>query len=177
MGLDRIIPALLAGLAMLGLSGFPRAANAQADGNGFPSRLLAAHNLERDRAGASRLRWSSRLAQDASEWAAALAQKGRLEHADGDQRPAAGENLWMGTAGYYSAEEMIGSFVAERERFRAGTFPQVSRTGNWADVGHYTQVIWPVTQEVGCAVAKGAVNDVLVCRYFPAGNVVGQDIG
>ncbi len=67
--------------------------------------------------------------------------------------------------------------MAERDKFRAGTFPQVSRTGNWADVGHYTQLIWPRTQEVGCAVAKGAVNDVLVCRYSPAGNIVGETIG
>jgi hypothetical protein len=88
-----------------------------------------------------------------------------------------GENLWMGPAGYFSAEDMIGGFVSERDKFRAGTFPQVSRTGNWADVGHYTQLIWPTTQEVGCAVAKGEGKDVLVCRYAPAGNVFGEKIG
>jgi hypothetical protein len=80
----------------------------------------------------------------------------------------------MGSAGYFSAEDMIGGFVSERDKFRAGTFPRVSRTGNWADVGHYTQLIWPTTREVGCAVAKGQGNDVLVCRYAPAGNVYGE---
>jgi hypothetical protein len=44
-------------------------------------------------------------------------------------------------------------------------------------VGHYTQLIWPTTREVGCAVAKGQGNDVLVCRYAPAGNVLGEKIG
>lgn len=177
MGLGRIIPALLAGLVIFGFALLSRPAEAQGRVDGFAARLLQAHNLERDRAGAARLRWSNRLAQDASGWAAALARKGRLEHASGEQRHGMGENLWMGTAGYYSAEDMIGGFVAERDKFRAGTFPQVSRTGNWADVGHYTQLIWPGTQEVGCAVAKGAGNDVLVCRYFPAGNIVGEKIG
>lgn len=73
----------------------------------------------------------------------------------------------MGSAGYFSAEDMVGGFLPERAQFRAGTFPQVSRTGNWADVGHYTQIIWPRTTEVGCAVTKGAAMDFLVCRYKP----------
>jgi len=177
MGLGRIIVTLMASLAIAGLGLASHSVGAQGRLNGFASRLLAAHNLERDRIAAPRLRWSSALAQDAAFWAAELARKGRFEHASGEQRRGMGENLWTGTAGRYSAEAMIGGFVAERDKFRAGTFPQVSRTGNWADVGHYTQLIWPRTQEVGCAVAKGAVNDVLVCRYFPAGNIVGETIG
>jgi len=35
-------------------------------------------------------------------------------------------------------------------------------------------VVWRDTQEVGCAVATARGNDVLVCRYWPAGNVWGQ---
>ncbi|HCS18663.1 MAG TPA: SCP-like extracellular, partial [Erythrobacter sp.] len=36
------------------------------------------------------------------------------------------------------------------------------------------QVVWRDTQEVGCAVVTARGNDVLVCRYWPAGNVWGQ---
>ena len=143
----------------------------------FASRLLAAHNDERDRAGLPRLVWSRILAQDAHEWAVQLSRRGRLEHADSPVRKGMGENLWMGSAGYYSAEDMVGGFLAERAKFRPGTFPQVSRTGNWADVGHYTQIIWPRTTEVGCAVAKGGSHDFLVCRYNPAGNTIGEKVG
>jgi hypothetical protein len=49
----------------------------------------------------------------------------------------------------------------------------VSRTGNWSDVGHYTQIVWPASQRVGCATASNRANDYLVCRYLPAGNIVG----
>jgi uncharacterized protein YkwD len=177
MGLGRIVPAVLAGLAILGFALLSHSAQGQERVNDFAWRLLAAHNLERDRAGVARLRWSNKLAQDANAWAVLLAHKGRLEHASGDERRGTGENLWIGSAGYYTAEDMIGGFLAERQKFRPGTFPQVSRTGNWADVGHYTQLIWPSTQEVGCAVAKGEANDVLVCRYAPAGNMIGGKVG
>jgi len=49
-------------------------------------------------------------------------------------------------------------------------------TGNWADVGHYTQMIWKNTTAVGCAVATGGGMDPLVCRYSPSGNFIGQPV-
>ncbi len=83
----------------------------------------------------------------------------------------------MGTSGYYSAEDMIGSFLEEARDFRPGLFPSVSRTGNWDDVSHYTQLIWPTTQSVGCAIARGGGNEVLVCRYWPKGNIDNRRVG
>ncbi len=166
---------LLAAFAVVGTSG--AAAQPRGVESSFAYRLLAAHNTERDRAGLPRLAWSSRLAQEAQTWAVTLSKKGTLEHASNAQRRNMGENLWMGAAGYYSAETMVDGFLSERTKFRPGTFPQVSRTGNWSDVGHYTQIIWPTTTEVGCAVAKGTINDFLVCRYNPPGNTFGQKVG
>lgn len=141
--------------------------------NPFAARLLAAHNRERERLGIPRLKWSQHLAAQAAQWAASLARRNTMEHAAYEVRQGAGENLWMGAAGYYSAEDMVGGFVSERQYFRPGSFPNNSTTGDWKDVGHYTQLIWPGTQEVGCAVTKGEANDFLVCRYWPAGNTVG----
>jgi hypothetical protein len=61
--------------------------------------------------------------------------------------------------------------------FQRGVFPAVSRTGNWEDVGHYTQIVWPTTTRVGCAIASTSRTDYLVCRYSPAGNIDGRPIG
>jgi hypothetical protein len=144
-------------------------------GTDFAARVLASHNVERARMGMSPLHWSAQLSQDAQQWANSLASRGAFEHAQA--RDHTGENLWMGSANWFSPEQMVGEFVSERAAFRPGRFPNVSNTGNWADVGHYTQVIWPETQAVGCAIAHNADQDVLVCRYWPAGNVYGERIG
>jgi hypothetical protein len=82
----------------------------------------------------------------------------------------------MGTRGAYSLEEMAGSWSEEKRLFRAGTFPDVSRSGKWSDVAHYTQMIWRGTARVGCAVHRSRDWDFLICRYAPPGNVVGQRV-
>jgi len=165
---------VVAGSAAAERPGLP--AQAQAAQGDFAWRLLARHNLERDRKGNERLRWSQKLAQQAQAWADRLAATNRFEHADHAARAGAGENLWMGSAGYYDADQMIDTFRDERKHYVPGPFPQNSRSGRWQDVAHYTQIIWPATEEVGCAVARGRANDVLVCRYWPAGNTVGVRI-
>ena len=160
---------LLASLLLLALPA--RAAAPGLAPHSFEGRLLAAHNQERAAHGIARLHWSPKLAAQAGTWAQTLAARGAFEHSA--SRHGAGENLWMGTTGYFAPEDMIGKFVKEGRRFRPGRFPDVSSSGNWADVGHYTQLIWPATQEVGCALETGHGNDVLVCRYYPAGNMMG----
>lgn len=142
----------------------------------FAMRLLADHNVERGRKGAAPLAWSSDLAAEAQSWADRLARDDRMYHSDRETRRGAGENLWSGTAGYYGPDDMVGGFLGERAMYRPGTFPEVSKTGRWQDVGHYTQVIWPGTQQVGCAIARNKAHDFLVCRYWPAGNVMGHAI-
>lgn len=148
----------------------------QAQPSAFASRLLADQNGERVRKGASPLSWSHQLAQEAQSCADRLAHDDRMYHSDRETRRGAGENLWYGSAGYYSADNMVGGFLAERKAYKPGTFPEVSKTGRWQDVGHYTQVIWPGTQQVGCAVSHNKAHDFLVCRYWPAGNIMGHAI-
>ena len=47
---------------------------------------------------------------------------------------------------------------------------------NWSQTGHYTQMVWKNTQEVGCGTGSGDGHpfNILVCRYSPAGNFMGQ---
>ena len=143
----------------------------------FEGRLLTMHNGERAAMKVPALRWNDKLQADALEWAKHLAEIGTMQHAPTPNLHDPGENLWMGPIGVYSPESMIGLFIAEKRHFKPGNFPEVSSTGRWQDVGHYTQVIWPTTKEVGCALAKGQHYEFLVCRYFPAGNWRKKPVG
>ena len=160
-GLLSVTPALVSGVG-------PR--------QNLEERLLAAHNRERNVMGVQSLQWDASLAASAREWAQYLARTGRFEHSPA--APAAssveGENLWAGTVGYYQPEAMVGLWVAEKSDFKAGVFPNNSRDGRVENVSHYTQLIWSRTGSVGCALEPGRDEDILVCRYSEAGNVLGE---
>ena len=140
------------------------------------ARLLAAHNAERARVGVAPLRWDPVLAAAAASYGPMLARLGRLQHSPRTNRPGQRENLWMGTKGAYSLEEMVGDWAAEKKLLKPGTFPDVSRSGHWSDVAHYTQIIWRGSERVGCALYPAGGWDYLICRYSPSGNVVGQKL-
>ena len=89
----------------------------------LPRRLLALHNRERSEAGIPPLSWDARLAADSAAYGPQLARLGRLAHSPRESRPGQGENLWMGTAGAFSVEEMVGGWAGERRLFRPGIFP------------------------------------------------------
>lgn len=140
------------------------------------SEILYQHNFERRAAGIAPLAWDPALAAAAAAYARQLAASGTLRHSNRAARQGQGENLWMGTRGHFSPRLMVMSWSSEKARFRPGIFPSVSMTSNWADVGHYTQMIWPTTTRLGCAAAISGRNEALVCRYSPAGNINGRRV-
>lgn len=140
----------------------------------FESRVLAAQNRERQSLKIPALAWNVELAANAQRWADHLAATGAFKHAAEKPRDPEGENLWAGTRGYYPIEAMVDAWAREKRYFVSGTFPNNSATGRVEDVGHYTQLMWRQTRQVGCALASGAREDVLVCRYRNAGNYVGD---
>ena len=137
--------------------------------------MITGHNKARAELGLPPMEWNPALVVDAQVYARKLAASGRFEHSEEPRglQPE-GENLWTGTRGAYSYEEMIGHWVEERLSYRRGVTPDFSTTGHWQDVAHYTQIIWRDTVQFGCATASNDTDDYLVCRYTPPGNVVGR---
>ncbi|UVO54042.1 CAP domain-containing protein [Sphingomonas sp. SUN039] len=182
-----MIRALLTSLALL----TPLAVSAQVqsytqewDGKAAPrsdaamrAAMLVSHNRARAAFGSMPLVWNDALAANALAYARVLARENRFGH---DPQKGAkvrqGENLWVGTRGAFDYAAMAASWVDERKDFKPGRFPDVSRTGNWGVVGHYTQIVWPASASVGCGLASNADDDFLVCRYLSAGNVYGSDL-
>jgi hypothetical protein len=135
------------------------------------SKVLSAHNAARRQFGVAPVSWSKQLVAEAMAHAKSMAATGIFGH---DQTPGRrrkmGENLWRGSRGVFSYDIMIGVMIDEARLFRPGSFPNNSLNGDWHAVAHYTQIVWPTTTEIGCAVASSATTDYFVCRYAPTGN-------
>ena len=164
---------LLAGLsAATQLSAQPRLEGATGR---LAERLLAAHNRERALVGAPPLQWDANLAAHAASYGPALASFRHLVHSPRESRPGERENLAMASHASMTPEQLVGLWLDEKRLLQAGLFPAVSRSGQWEDVAHYTQMVWPTTTRVGCA-TFAADWDYLICRYSPPGNIDGKPI-
>ena len=133
--------------------------------------VLSSHNDARQQFGVSPLAWSDALAAEAMRYAQHMAQTGVYGHdRTPGRRKKMGENIWRGQRGAFSYDVMLGTMISESRNFRPGAYPNNSRTGDWSQVSHFTQIVWPTTTEVGCALASSSSTDYFVCRYAPAGN-------
>ncbi|KAF2685339.1 PR-1-like protein, partial [Lentithecium fluviatile CBS 122367] len=110
------------------------------------------------------LKWSNDLASQAQAWANHLADIGDLQH---DPNAGAGENLFGGSGAEYSFSDAVDSWVNEKANYHGENIPD----GDFASYGHYTQVIWPETTQVGMASATGSNGwTYIVGRYLSSGN-------
>ena len=139
--------------------------------------MLQAHNTWRKKAGALALRWSPDLAAQAQNRARQLAGRGCIiEH--GLLAEELGENLYR--AGPLRAEGrddavMTASPSDVVDAWGAESVDYSPASGSCApgrQCGHYTQIVWPSTEEVGCGMAIcPSLGQVWVCLYRPKGNV------
>jgi uncharacterized protein YkwD len=121
---------------------------------------LSTHNALRALHCVPPLQWSARLAAIAQQWA----DRCVFEHS----QSGLGENLAIGTSGAFPAETQIQSWYDEIARYDFANARFTSGTG------HFTQVVWRSTTEVGCGVASCNGEDLLVCNYAPPGNFQGE---
>ena len=147
--------------------------------------FVPAHNAVRARHGLPPLAWSPSLAQYARQWAEQLRRSNncRMRHRPYSGRFAQqyGENLFWVDPKRWSDGRV------EQHRFTPAMV-----TNAWADeerdyryrsnrckrgkiCGHYTQIVWRDTSEIGCArVACRDQSQLWVCNYNPPGNWNGQ---
>ena len=172
-------PMTLARILCFALVATSGASLAQPNIQGAPdqvaARLLAAHNRERFLVGASPLQWDAELAAHAASYGPVLSHLKMLVHSPRESRPGERENLAMAWHGSMTPEQLVDMWSNEKRLLQPGLFPAVSRTGQWQDIAHYTQMVWPTTTHVGCAIFS-ADWDYLICRYSPPGNIDGKPI-
>jgi pathogenesis-related protein 1 len=153
--------------------------------NAFQQEALDAHNYAREAetGNLSSLKWSAALTADAQAWA----DQCKFSHSVPEGQ---GQNLYMTSAPTASAGDAVTDWVGEGMHFitvmDSPKSPQRSYCATGHECGHYTQVVWHSTTDVGCAVktcSSGITGQdgtdlgtgtILVCNYSPPGNIVGQ---
>lgn len=141
----------------------------------FARDVLAAHNAERSLYGYPALNWNPALEASATSYAQQLASTGQRTHAPRTGRADERENINQGMI-HWNTGQMLHNWFEEKARFTPGTFPNIC-AGDWSKCGHYTQIIWPTTTDIGCGMATGEGFKWLVCRYSPGGNKDGKLVG
>ena len=130
-------------------------------------QILDAHNQWRGNHGVTPLVWSDELASVAQAWADKLIQQERLEHRFNSPY---GENLASARGQQLSPERVVRMWGEEIKDYDYAT----NSCASGKVCGHYTQIVWSKTTELGCAVARSDGREVWVCNYNPAGNILGQ---
>ncbi|WP_437672906.1 CAP domain-containing protein [Sorangium sp. So ce131] len=114
------------------------------------------------------LSWSPEIAAAAQ----AYAEKCVWEHSE----TGYGENLYATSGTSATPDEVVATWLAEVD-----DYDLESNTCS-AICGHYTQVVWADSLELGCGVADctsgsprdGGAWQIWVCNYDPPGNYVGE---
>ncbi|KAJ7370393.1 hypothetical protein OS493_032570 [Desmophyllum pertusum] len=128
----------------------------------FKDQCMKWHNEYRNKHQADSVKWSDTLAKEAEDWANYLANENKFEH------KGAGENLYI--SGKPTPEEPCTEatqlFYGEVKDY------DFSKPGFSGETGHFTQLVWKNTKEMGAAqVPRKDGRLIIVIRYSPAGNL------
>ncbi len=109
--------------------------------------------------------WSASVAATAQAWADHLVASGCvLEH---DTKSGYGENLAMGTN--LAAQGAVNLWAGEKTAYTYNARYQFE-----SSTGHYTQLVWRKSTQIGCGSATCDRAVIVCCRYSPPGNTIGQ---
>ncbi|XP_006824655.2 uncharacterized protein LOC102808983 [Saccoglossus kowalevskii] len=145
-------------------------------------QMLNAHNFYRclHGEGSASMTLSDELNNYAQDYADHLASTGVVKHSNdrGENPPDRGENLWAGSDAsrwtsydQFTGEPAVADWYSEVANYDFST--NSAKPGKTA--GHFTQVIWKASTELGCGVGTSekpwGPKFFVVCQYRVAGNI------
>ena len=150
-----------------------------------PAEIILAHNRIRNRYKLSNLSWSNQLAKFSQQWANHLKSTNncQMRHRPhhGQYKTNYGENLlWASplkwSDGHIEVQKFTSTMVVDDWASEVDYYDYPSnRCHSNKQCGHYTQIVWRDTRQVGCARAICSdSSQVWVCSYDPPGNWAGK---
>merc|ERR1712115_89663 len=151
----------------------------------YADRVLLAHNVHRANHSAADLTYSNELAAVAQEIASSCvyAHDTTVESTTGNG--VYGQNIAAGLTADEVTDVITNLWYNNEVNAYAPYYGQANPGGNFADYGHFTQVVWQGTTVVGCATQDCSANGLAnvgpnvppyftVCNYYEAGNYGGE---
>ncbi|MEB8431260.1 pathogenesis-related family 1 protein [Cocleimonas sp. KMM 6892] len=145
------------------------------------SGVLDSHNKVRAKHRLQPLKWSDKLARYSQEWADQLGSGSRCTMRHRSGQPPYGENLYWSSAVVWSDGKRETNRVTIKDVVKVWTDEELwynyqsNSCKPGQKCGHYTQVVWKNTTEVGCAMKVCSdKSQTWVCSYNPPGNFTGM---
>jgi len=172
LGLATIIPlGIISSNSAIGQTGINQST--------LQSAALSKHNSYRSTHSSPNMTLSSSLNSSAQSWANHLASNGVFEHSS---TTGVGENLFVT---YTTASSLDATTIANqavKSWYDEVADYNYANPSFSASTGHFTQVVWKNSTQLGCAAAQGVKTlggnqynaYYVVCQYSPAGNFQGQ---
>lgn len=137
-------------------------------------QFLRIHNQARQEVGVPDLEWSEELADYAREWGEELIKDCSFKHrpSDGPFAQEHGENLYL--AWGMDSLSLSAAALAWYDEIDAYNGQAIGE-GDISDYGHYTQMVWRTTTQLGAAKVRCENGTfIIVANYSPRGNWIGE---
>lgn len=128
--------------------------------NSVARAWLRSHNTLRRKHKAPDVKWSNKLAKNAQKFAKTCSHGHSGSHKYGENLAFASYKL--------KPKDAVGMWYKESAQYN------YKNPGFGMNTGHFTQVVWKNTKQIGCGQAKCGWSTITVCQYYPAGNMYGQ---
>ncbi|CAN9512771.1 unnamed protein product [Ophioblennius macclurei] len=133
-------------------------------GKSFHQEFLESHNAYRNAHGAQPLTLNGELTATAQKWADHLLKESKLAHSSTND----GENVFYMSSSEsvnLTGKEAVDSWYAEIKDY------DFKNPGFKSNTGHFTQVVWNSSTELGVGMATDGKKAFVVGQYRPAGNI------
>jgi glioma pathogenesis-related protein 2 len=156
-------------LSLIACTHIDASATGRLDLEAFRAAALKQHNIYRAKHGVPPLVLSTQLNDVAQHYAEQLARTNQLVHSGNKYY---GENLYaFGSSdpGLPRAEAVVDRWYSEIQNY------DFNKPGFHTGTGHFTQLVWKSSKELGMGIAQAADGTwYVVGNYNPPGNISGQ---